>query len=68
MPYQQAVSQGGTNVFAHPLRMCPCPAADRHCGHAFIDVLGSHPPGMNDIFWEIGMRKSLLSQDLDVSR
>lgn len=25
------------------------------------------PPGMNDIFREIGMRKSLFGQDLDVS-
>lgn len=61
MPNQQAVTQSGTNVFfAHPLvRMCPSPAADRRCACAFIDVLGSHPPGMNAIFWEIGTRKSL---------
>lgn len=49
-------------------RVCTSPAADRHCGLAFLDVLGSHPPGMNELFWEIGLRKSLLSQDLDGSR
>lgn len=54
-------------MFAHPLQTSPSPAAGRRCGHAFIDVLAPHPSGMNDIFREIGMRKSLFGQDLDVS-
>lgn len=41
--------------------VCTSPAADRQTDTecAFIDVLGSHPPGMNALFWEIGTRKSL---------